>query len=57
MNIEVIKECLLSLALADHIGDVNDTLPVLCKYLELPAPTWHDSKRRWVFEWEVDEEE
>jgi hypothetical protein len=51
MNIKKVQNSLLGLALADHIGDVNDEIPVLCEALGLIC-RWSDKYERYIFSWE-----
>ncbi len=49
------REILTGLALADHMGDVNDYLPMLADLLDEPLPNWSDEFNRYVFPWEKEE--
>ncbi len=42
------KQVLLGLALSEHMGDVNDELPSLCRLFDLPEPEWSDDLNRYV---------
>ena len=50
------KQILVSLALAEHPGDVTDDLPRLAELLELPKPEWDESLHRLVFPFEATED-
>ncbi len=51
MDIEKIKNCLLQIALADHLGDVP--LKGLCKALDIEV-AYSSKWERYVFPWEND---
>ena len=46
------RNLLTGLALADHIGDVNNYLPWLADALGEERPEWNDHYDRYVFPWE-----
>ena len=46
------KNVITGIALADHMGDVNNYLPWLADALELDRPEWSDEFNRYVFPWE-----
>ena len=50
------KQVLVSIALSDHMGDVNDSLPRLAELLGLPKPEWDEGYRRMVFPFEATED-
>ncbi len=50
------KQILVSLALAEHPGDVADDLPRLAELLGLPKPTWVAHRGRFVFPFEATED-
>ena len=49
-----VHNLLSGIALADHMGDVNDYLPWLADALNEPRPEWSDEINRYVFPWEVE---
>jgi hypothetical protein len=55
MDIEGVKDCLVYIALSDHMGDVNDIIPELCKALNLEQPEWSYKFNRFIFPWEEKE--
>lgn len=46
------RDLLLSIALSDHMGDVNDCIPALARLLSESEPEWSDEWNRYVFSWE-----
>ena len=52
-----IKEALIGLSLADHLGDVNDEIKTLCYEFDLPEPEWDENRNRYRFAWEVADDE
>lgn len=57
VNLTDLQDALSSLALADHMGDINNDLPWLAKVLGLPTPVWSDERDRMLWEWDEDYEE
>lgn len=55
MDIDKVKSDLGYLSSGDHMGDVNNALPSLCKHLDLPEPTWCDPFNRFVMAWDADD--
>jgi hypothetical protein len=51
MDMEKAKQALIGLALANHIGDVNDCIPEFCIALNLEC-RWSDKWERYIFPWE-----
>lgn len=54
---EKARQIVGGLALADHLGDVNDYLPDLCRLLGLPEPEWDDDYEGYRMAWWEDEGE
>jgi hypothetical protein len=55
MNYEDLSETqkvVLSLAHADHMGDVNNDMERLCALLDLEIGEWDDERECWAFPWE-----
>lgn len=56
-QLEMVRPILVSLSLADHVGDVNNDLPRLAKVLGFEEPEWSDERQRMIFPWEDDEDD
>jgi hypothetical protein len=52
MDIEKAKSALVGLTLAEHLGDMNDEIPILAKALDLTEPEWNRDWERYVFDFE-----
>lgn len=50
-----LQEILGGLTMAEHMGDVNDYLPMLCEVLNLPNPKWSDRYSHYVMAWDEEE--
>lgn len=50
-----VRQILVSLSLAENMGDVADDLPDLARLLGEPEPEWSDERGRYVFPWEAGE--
>jgi hypothetical protein len=46
------QRVLWSIDLADHLGDVADIIPRLCRLLGVEPPEWSDEKERYAYPWE-----
>ena len=50
------RQLLTGIAMAEHMGDVNDYVPWLADALGEDRPTWNDENNLYVFPWESNEE-
>lgn len=57
IDLEKIKPMLSYIAMASHMGDVNNELPELTKALGLPEPVWDEDWECFRFEWDEKEDE
>lgn len=51
MDLKRVQNSLIALSLADHLGDVNNEIPLICEALCLDY-RWSDKWERYVFPWE-----
>lgn len=56
VNMPLLRDVLTGLALADHVGDVNNELPQLALALGITRPEWSDLRGRYLWRWDLDDD-